>query len=872
MAKLFIKNLIMKNIPHFILVFFILLIASTSFAQLSDFSPSGVGGGSALFYPSISPHDNDVIYVASDVNGMFYTKNGGDSWDIIPSRELVATTESKINFTSDPETLYTVCRNFITNRDYACISEDGGITWDSIVHPELNGEVKYLYADPNHTDRIIITTFDKMFYSNNGGDSIEMKYIAEDTMYTGLHIGGVFWDESNIYVGSTDGLLKSENNGDSFLIEPVDGLPDDFGFLSFSGAKEGDSIRFFSVAKYKEDIYSGILGKDYWDYASSFFCIDSDGSNGFETQDGVDFTDSNFPFFIASSDSDFNTVYVAGVKTIGGIHPSVWKSTDGGMTWDNILETENNANIETGYMGDGGVLDWQWSENAMGFGVSPTNPDMAIITDFSFLHITHDAGETWEAAYIKPEERNPAGSPIPLEETYSSNGLENTSVWNLHWSSPDTIFACFTDLTGFYSIDGGTQWSLDYTGLDYYDENNYTQKRFNTVYHISEHPTDNVIYASTSTLHDIYQTHILTDNELAGEYQDTILGAIWSSNNGGEDWSLIHEFDRPILQTVIDPNDYNVMYAAGPNPYNGGFFKTSNLSDGVAATWELLPNPDNTAGRANTIDVLNDGNLVCTYSGGQTNGDIFTPTSGVFYSEDGGQTWVDRSAPEMKYYTKSLTIDPHDVNQATWYVGVFDGWPSWHPSVDLGGLYRTMNRGVDWEELGNFYRVESVTVHPDDPNIMYVATESEGLWYTTNLTSANPDFQLIEEYPFLHPTRIIFNPYNSEEIWITSFGNGIRKGPGVEVSIPSSPSLNIFVTTAPNPGIDFINFRLDEDMFAQDRQLSLSIFDITGKLILKTPFSNLEYHLKKSQTGTGSFIYEISDKVKRLAVGKIIFP
>ncbi|NNE30721.1 MAG: hypothetical protein HKN16_13860, partial [Saprospiraceae bacterium] len=363
--------------------------------------------------------------------------------------------------------------------------------------------------------------------------------------------------------------------------------------------------------------------------------------------------------------------------------------------------------------------------------------------------------------------------------------------------------------------------------------------------------------------------HVLTDNELEG-FNET--GAIWSSNNGGEDWTLIHEFDDPILQTAIDVNDPEIMYAVAPNPFNGGIFKTSNLSDNSNAIWEQLPIPENTAGRANTIDILDDGALVSSYSGGQTNGDVFTPTSGVFYSEDGGQTWEDRSAPEMKYYTKNLCLDPHDINQSTWYVGVFDGWPIGSASTDKGGLYQTLNRGITWNELGDFYRVESVTIHPENPDVMYVATESEGLWFTTNLTATNPAFQLIEEYPFLHPVRTVFNPFNPDEIWVTSFGNGIRKGTNMNVSTTPAPSLNVFVSTDPNPGDDIINFQLTSDAFVSNRQINLSIFDLSGKLILETPFLNSEYHLKKSQTGAGSFIYHIRDKSKRLAVGKIIFP
>ncbi|MCP3930054.1 MAG: hypothetical protein GY705_13250 [Bacteroidetes bacterium] len=858
----------MKNISHFFLVVhFTLVAASTCFAQFSYFRSSGVGGGSAMFHPSISPHDNQIIYVASDVNGMFYTTDGGVSWEIIPSKDLVATTESKVNFTSEPNVLYTVCRDFLMDKDYACKSVDAGISWARLDHPELDGEVEYLFADPNHTDRIIITTYDEMFYSEDGGASLAIKYEAETD--AGLHIGGVFWDQSKIYVGSTDGLLTSKDDGLSFSKKSVEGLPADFGFLSFSGAKEDDSIRFFSVARNKFSFYPGIWGSDYWEEDSAFFCVESDGNNAFSTLDGFDFTISNFPFFTASSASDINTVYVAGAKTGNAITPSIWKSNDGGMNWENVLTTENNGSVETGYMGDDGVLDWQWSENAMGFGVSPTDPNMAIITDFSFLHITHDASETWQAAYVKPEERNPAGSPVPITNAYSSNGLENTSVWNLHWSSPDKIFACFTDLTGFFSIDGGNHWSLDYTGLDYFDEDDFTQKRFNTIYHISEHPQNNMIYASASTLHDIYQTHVLTDDELEGRDE---LGAIWSSNNGGEDWILIHQFDMPILQTAIDANAPNTMYAVAAHPFNGGIYKTTNLLDNSNAIWEQLPSPENTAGRANTIHVLNDGALICTFSGGQTNQDVFTPTSGVFYSEDGGQNWEDKSAPQMKYYTKSLTIDPHDMNQDRWYVGVFEGWPIGSSSTNAGGLYRTKNRGETWEELGDFYRVESVTVHPENPEIMYVATESEGLWFTENLMTTNPEFQFIEEYPFLHPVRTIFNPFNLEEIWVTSFGNGIRTGTNLNVSITPAPSSKVFVSTAPNPGNDFINFHLNTDSFVQSRQLRLSIFDLSGKSIFETTISSLGYHLKKAQTGTGSFIYKISDKGKRLAVGKIVFP
>ncbi|MFK7935542.1 MAG: WD40/YVTN/BNR-like repeat-containing protein, partial [Saprospiraceae bacterium] len=516
-------------------------------AQPPQWLSSGIGGGSALFYPSISPHDNQVMYAASDLSGMFVTKDGGENWEIVPFQELIATTESKVNFTSDPNILYTVCRDFIADLDYICKSIDGGASWQRKEIPILDGEVEYLYADPQATDRLVVSTYDQLFYSTDGGENFILKYTAETD--AGLHIGGVFWDAADIYIGSTDGLLQSTDNGVSFEKNQVNGLPANFGFLSFCGTKQGDELRFFSVARDKFDTYPGIWGTDYWDEESKFFCVEKSGTN-FQTMDeGFDFTSNNFPFFVAAADNDLNTVFVAGSRLAanGSAVPSIWKSTNGGQSWDYVLQTENNGNIATGYMGKGGVLDWQWSENAMGFAVAPNDPQRAVITDFSFLHLTTDGGESWQATYVPPAERNQAGSLTPIEKSYTSNGLENTSIWNLYWANADDLFAATTDLTGLRSTNGGTSWTLEYNGLDYFDEDDFSQKRFNTVYQISEHPENGVWYAAASTLHDIYQTHILTDNELDGFNE---LGSIWQSTDAGENWTLIQEFEQlSILQT-----------------------------------------------------------------------------------------------------------------------------------------------------------------------------------------------------------------------------------------------------------------------------------------------------------------------------------
>src|SRR6185503_17346967 len=173
-------------------------------------------------------------------------------------------------------------------------------------------------------------------------------------------------------------------------------------------------------------------------------------------------------------------------------------------------------------------------------------------------------------------------------------------------------------------------------------------------------------------------------------------------------WSLIHEFNHPVVYIERDPSNANRMYAMVVDGISsptagaaGGVWVTNNLSAGAASTWTKLSNPPRTQGHGYYIKALNDGTLVATYSGRRFDdgtGERFTDSSGVFYSTDGGTTWLDRSHVNMHWYTKGITIDPTDATQNTWYVAVANGFSG--TGNDLGDVYRTMNRGVSWTKIG----------------------------------------------------------------------------------------------------------------------------------------------------------------------------
>jgi hypothetical protein len=57
-------------------------------------------------------------------------------------------------------------------------------------------------------------------------------------------------------------------------------------------------------------------------------------------------------------------------------------------------------------------------------------------------------------------------------------------------------------------------------------------------------------------------------------------------------------------------------------------------------------------------------------------------------------------------------------------VGVFSRWGS--PPYNAGGLYCTTNRGLNWTRISDLDRVESVTVHPQNSNLLYLTTFLSG--------------------------------------------------------------------------------------------------------------------------------------------------
>lgn len=705
------------------------------------FSSRGPGGGGAFFGPAINPVRPDDLWIGSDMSDLFRSTDFGRTWDTVDFRVVQGGSGGpRVSFTSNPNVLYAL------NGSTVARSQDGGAIWSNT---PANFSSYVLFADPGSTNRVLGSDYSTLCLSTNGGLTFSGRYTNSD-----LLVGGAFWDGNAIYVGTQAGLLVSTNGGATFSPAANPGIPGTEAMVSFAGAKESGVLRFFCVTLASGDVYPGVQGSSYSSY-QKIYRLDGGAGAWVTVTNGVA---GNRPFFVALCPSNISLAYAAGSDALG--QPVVLKTVNGGALWTPVLNASGNANVATGWSGDDpGAWNWKkWSfgECAMGFAVCASDPNRAVITDYGFIHVTTNGGASWQQAYTWAGTENPAGAATSKTNYYSGNGAEDTSCWWLSWFTSNTVFCSFTDIRGMLSTNAGRAW-MSPLSLAY-----------NSTYMTVKHPTNGLVYGAMSSVHDLYAwDQYCQDSRIDGGS-----GAIMYSTNHGATWATFRNLGRPVVGLALDPVNPERLYAAMVNSVSGGVYRTTNLSAGASATWAKLATPPRTQGHPYNIAVLNDGTIVATYSARIASGN-FQPSAGVFVSTNEGASWLDRTAAGMLYYTKDLTIDPADPAQNTWYAGV---WGEWGASANLGGLYVTTNRGVTWVRRMADISVGSCTPSPSNTNDLYITTENDGLWLCTNRFSASPAYTPLPGYPFRFPSRVFFNPYDGNEVWVTSFGNGMRMG------------------------------------------------------------------------------------------------
>ena len=820
----------------------ILFTGSALYAQPASFSSRGIGGGGALFSLSINPSDNNEYYVSCDMGELFHTTDFGSTYTQVNFQELIGGHNSKVCFTSTAGLLYSI--SYANNEVVPMKSTDNGITWSALAgNPDNTEETFSIDADFNNPNRVIISYYGEIFFSNDGGTTFTSIHTA--LTGSGNVVGGVFFDGANIYVGTNDGVLVSATSGVSWVTAPITGIPASDRIWSFAGAKSGTTTRFFCITADAGDIYAGVVGSDYYNFMKGVYSVDYGTGNWLPQMTGIT-AGTDFPMFVRMATNDINTVYLAGSNTSS--EPIVLKTLNAGAAWNDVFLTANNQNINTGWSGQGGDRGWSYGECPFGLAVAPNDANDVIFGDFGFVYKTSNGGTSWQQAYVNSAGQHPVNTLTPPFASYQSCGIENTTCWQVHWMDANNLWSCFSDIRGIRSTDAGNSWSFNYTG-----------NTANSSYRIVQHPTTGTLFAGTSNIHDMYQSTRLADAQLDATDAN---GKIIYSTNNGLTWQNLQVFNHPVFWIALDPSNPNIAYASVIH-YNGGsglggIYRTTNLNLLGSSTWTLLPNPIRTEKHPASIVVLNDGKVVCTYSGRRTA--VFTASSGTFVYDPSGGSWTDVSDPGMHYWTKDVVVDPNDPAQNTWYVCVFSGWGG--PANGLGGLYKTTDRGSSWTKLtgSTIDRVTSITFNPTNSNQIYLTTEGQGLWMSNNINSATPAFSLVNSYPFQQPERVFFNPYNTSEMWVTSFGNGMKTGSILATGIAEfadGTGLQVF----PNPSSGLITL-----LNAEGKEVF--VFNALGQQVAFKVIQEGTNQIDLSYLDRGIYFVLCGDKKTKLIIRK----
>jgi photosystem II stability/assembly factor-like uncharacterized protein len=469
-----------------------------------------------------------------------------------------------------------------------------------------------------------------------------------------------------ILAGANDGLWRSTDDGDTWVQVASNG-----NFFDVKW-KPGDPNRVY-VAK----------GKD------PFLNFQSDNGVFISTNDGLTFALAGAgqpagsliaKTKIAVTNADPNVIYAHYVNSTNYQTLGVYRSTDGGLTWQDRNTTLNMCG------GQG------WYNNVIAVDQNNTN---RLVAGGNILYTSNNGGTTF----------NDLNGSIPF-------GNEIAPHWDNHAlayepGSNSTLWIA-TDGGPWRSTDDGAIWTGRRAGIISYQFYDIGVAQSDPLF-IMGGTQDNGMpgrededsWFHSTFIADGFVCNIDPANAKI-VYSEWQFGNHIKSTNGGQTWSSIQSgiFGNGSWLTPVD-QDQTLESASGNGEHlytstSAGIFRTTN----GGTLWQHVGSQN-----ARWISMNpSDGNVVWTVSN----------NVGVWHTTDDGDTWTRSAAFPGNGLETKIHADPSDVASAFVTYGGY--------STDGPHLVRTMDFGTTWADVtGDF---------PDQPaNTFIVDPARPGDWY-----------------------------------------------------------------------------------------------------------------------------------------------
>jgi len=632
-------------------------IGPTGVVNPSWLSPHwGVSSG-RIRAVAVHPNDPLTAYIGVAYGGIWKTTNGGESWtDIGDYNTEVLTFGSIAIDPNNPDIIYAgtgEIRGRTTARHYGkglFKSTDAGVSWTEV------------------TDSLGTITF--------FGDLVVSPHNS-NILYAALGSGYLFINQNQ----PNEGVWKSTDAGVNW-VRTLD---------------VQDAYDIIVHPTYPDTIYAAIGGK----YTTSGFYISADsGDTWVQSNIGLQSATTISRMQIDIAKSSPNILYAIIYDGLDNT-PKAYKTFNGGYNWEKISEGVMLGGYGGGWY-DQGDYD-------LCIAVNPSDPNHVLIGNVE-LHETTN------------------GSDFSVKRIPGGNDVWESVV---HCDYHHLVFAPSDPNILFIGCDGGIYKSTD-GGSTFLNLNN----DISTIefWRIASHPTnENIILGGAQDNWNSISFNGLVNDWVAVtagdgldgffdyEYPDSIVyastqyGNLWKSTNGGHNFGYIKYIDGFFFTPFfMHPTDHMTLYSASDRIWssaNGGS-NWSVISDPAVVVQDLVVSMAQSK--------VNPNNMILAGGGSYT----FPNNPEVKISIDGGILWTDVTANipgEPKWISKVVT-HPSEAN--TMYIarcGLSEN-NKIYKTTDLGNTWTNISGDLPDLPCWDLF-VDPYNIHPNNKNHLYAGTD-----------------------------------------------------------------------------------------------------------------------------------------------------
>lgn len=634
------------------------------------------------------PTDGSSLFAATFPAGVFKSTNGGLSW--VPSRSGFGIFEGGVTGTQgiavDPLSPHVIYAASASNGIYKSV--DGGSSWRHLSTAPFSKDLVWNVAcDPTLEGTVYAGTLSSSPYVSRdggemwfppqieGGDSVpDFLRFAADPRRPGVVFaaGGV----NGVYVTSDHGATWRQQMAGMLQKEDVRDV----------AISPLDPNVVFALVQSKNTLYRSVDGGRTWmirqrvsrNLRQSVMEVFVQGPEG-PAPGALAILIGRRNGFIISYDEGLTWQEANGGLTLQ-YYPELRPSD---LAWHPAQPSVILAATERGlYRSEDGGRNWQLSQygitnlEAFDVAMDPSNPDWAcILTDYFIssegkIQTTSDGGVSWQLQT-------------------SGLGLRRFVGMAQHLSRPQTLYVAAYDIPRlprvYRSDDFGRTWYPVFVA-----SRGRTRVQF---VQVSPSDPDTVFVGGRPSLY---------------RAKGNGINVIYRTIDGGISWRRLARIPDPLTTMAIDPKDQSVLYV-------GSAYGTLYKSTDGGLTWTSKSTEPWSHESVNTIAI----------DPQQTNVVYAGTCRGIYKSTDGGATWRGINDGLIGIYgvlcITVIAVDPAASNIV--YVGVDSPMP----------LYKSTDRGEHWKTVSEGLHsstINALVINPVNPNIIYAATSSSGLFLT----------------------------------------------------------------------------------------------------------------------------------------------